>query len=125
MSQFRVIRLFFSILFIIIIMLPNMATALDFGVHGYYRNRYEFNHDLDLQSSGSLANNDRFGFIQFSQMRFRLEPDIKNDENSSTEIKAGKNFLEIDVEAKKLNHLKAIVNTYIAFVDMFERAEIG
>ena len=113
MSQFRVIRLFFSILFIIIIMLPNMATALDFGVHGYYRNRYEFNHDLDLQSSGSLANNDRFGFIQFSQMRFRLEPDIKINDNLS--IHSQLDFLDNLVygshDTKQLEILSPVVGT--------------
>lgn len=53
-----------------------------------------------------------------------LEPDVKNDENTKTDLKAGKNFLQVTVRSKKINHLKAVVNSYIAFVDMFERAEI-
>ena len=53
-----------------------------------------------------------------------LKPDIKNDKYSQTEIKAGKDFIEISVKSEKINHLKAIINSYISLVDMFERAEV-
>lgn len=57
-------------------------------------------------------------------VRKSLEPDIKNDDYSKTKLKAGKNFLEISVESKKLNHLKAIINSYIDFVYMFENEKV-
>ncbi len=53
-----------------------------------------------------------------------LEPDIKNDEYSKTKLKTGKDFLEVSIESKKLNHLKAIINSYIDFVYMFENAKV-
>lgn len=57
----------------------------EFSAHGYYRVRFEYTHDLDLQRPnrgivpGDLNNNsnDRFGTIAFAQQRFRLEPNIK------------------------------------------------
>lgn len=61
------------------------AQALEFSAHGYYRVRFEYTHDLDLQKPnqgivpGDLSNqsNDRFGTIAYAQQRFRLNPNLK------------------------------------------------
>ena len=63
--------------------LPMPAMAIDFGVHGYYRNRYEFSNDLDTQKTGTAFDNNRLGIIQFSQMRLRTEPVVKLNDNLS------------------------------------------
>jgi tRNA threonylcarbamoyladenosine modification (KEOPS) complex Pcc1 subunit len=47
-----------------------------------------------------------------------LEPDIKNDEQSETEIKAEKDGIEIKIKSKKLSYLKAIINSYLSLVSM-------
>ena len=47
-----------------------------------------------------------------------LEPDIKNDEQSETEIKAEKNEIEINIKSKKLSYLKAIINSYLSLISM-------
>lgn len=52
-----------------------------------------------------------------------LEPDIKNDEDSITKMKSGKNFIEISIKSKKLNHLKAIINSYISLINMLIEIE--
>ncbi len=65
------------------------AQAVDFSLHGYYRTRFEFSHDLDLQRPnadivpGDLDNqsNDRFGTIAFAQQRFRLNPAVTLNDN--------------------------------------------
>lgn len=61
------------------------AQALEFSTHGYYRTRFEYTHDLDLQRPNSNivpgdltdSSNDRFGTIAFAQQRFRLNPNLK------------------------------------------------
>jgi len=45
-----------------------------------------------------------------------LEPDIKNDEVSTTEISTDENTIKIFVKSKKLNHMKAILNSYISLI---------
>jgi len=65
--------------------------ALEFSAHGYYRLRFEYTHDLDLQRPnsgivpGDLKNNsnDRFGTIAFAQQRFRLNPHLKINDHIS------------------------------------------
>lgn len=63
------------------------ASAADLDVHGYYRLRVVGVDDLDLQTATSspapAANNDRFGFIQYNQMRLRLEPTFKLNDHLS------------------------------------------
>lgn len=67
------------------------AQALEFSAHGYYRIRFEYTHDLDLQKPnagivpGDLTNNsnDRFGTIAFAQQRFRLNPNLKINDHIS------------------------------------------
>lgn len=55
------------------------AHSLSFSTHGYYRMRIVGNDDLDLQTPNNSIpySNDRFGFIQYNQMRLRLEPTLK------------------------------------------------
>ncbi|MBI4411700.1 MAG: hypothetical protein HY541_04370 [Deltaproteobacteria bacterium] len=65
--------------------------AAEFSAHGYYRLRFEYTHDLDLQrpNSGIVPgdpnndSNDRFGTIAFGQQRFRLNPLIKLNDHLS------------------------------------------
>ena len=52
-----------------------------------------------------------------------LEPDIKNDENSKTSISSTKQAVKIKIKSKKINHLKAIINSYLALVNMLEEVE--
>jgi len=63
------------------------AWAADFTVHGYYRLRVVGNDNLDLFKDSSnpspAAQNNRFGFIQYNQMRLRLEPNFKLNDNLS------------------------------------------
>lgn len=60
---------------------PASARGADLDVHGYYRLRVVGAGDLDLQTASSnpapAADNDRFGLIQYNQMRLRLEPTFK------------------------------------------------
>ncbi len=77
--------------FIILIGFASEVQAIEFSAHGYYRLRFEYTHDLDLQRPnagivpGDLddASNDRFGTIAFAQQRFRLNPKIKINDNIS------------------------------------------
>lgn len=65
--------------------------AIEFSAHGYYRLRFEYTHDLDLQrpNAGVVPgdpnnnSNDRFGTIAFGQQRFRLEPILKLNDHIS------------------------------------------
>ncbi len=55
------------------------ALAADLSLHGYFRNRVVGSYDLDLQKRNSSVpySNNRFDFIQYNQMRLRLEPTFK------------------------------------------------
>ncbi|HPW45873.1 MAG TPA: hypothetical protein PKU96_05845 [bacterium] len=59
--------------------LASTSPAMDFSVHGYFRNRGVVNYDLDLhrKKTNMPDSNDRFGLIQYNQMRLRLEPVFK------------------------------------------------
>lgn len=59
-----------------------MVDAADFSAHGYFRTRYHGLFDLDAQRSGTAANN-RFGLIQYNQMRLRVEPTLKINDHLS------------------------------------------
>ena len=69
--------------FLLTFSIASTTFAVDFGVTGYYRNRAELTHDLDLQTpnSGITHSNDRFGTIQFNEMRFRIGPILKVNDN--------------------------------------------
>lgn len=81
-----------SLLIVIVLLLTALpAVALDFSAHGYYRVRFEYTQDLDLQTPnrgivpGDLNNdsNDRFGAIAFGQQRFRVNPHLKLNDHIS------------------------------------------
>lgn len=67
------------------------AFAVEFSAHGYYRLRFEYTHDLDLQrpNAGVVPgdpasdSNDRFGTIAYAQQRFRLNPALKLNDHIS------------------------------------------
>lgn len=61
------------------------AYAIDLSSHGYYRLRVVGNDDLDLQKKNNNIPypNDRFSFIQYNQMRLRLDPSVKFNDNIS------------------------------------------
>lgn len=69
----------------------SVSYALEFSAHGYYRLRFEYTHDLDLQRPnqgivpGDLNNNtnDRIGTVAYAQQRFRLNPHLKVNDNIS------------------------------------------
>lgn len=56
-------------------------------------------------------------------VRKSLEPDIKNDKYSTTEIETKKDRIIIKVKSEKMTHLKGIVNTYISLVNMLIEAD--
>lgn len=58
-------------------------------------------------------------------VRKSLEPDIKNDEYSTTSITHTKQAVKIKIKSSKLNHLKAIVNSYLALVQMLGEIDNG
>ena len=59
--------------------------VVDYAVHGYYRTRSSAYWDLDTQRTNtSIAHdNNRFGLVAYNQMRFRLDPMIKVNDNIS------------------------------------------
>ncbi|MBF0106654.1 MAG: hypothetical protein HQM16_15170 [Deltaproteobacteria bacterium] len=91
MKKHRTIFIRVLIVLLLFIAFVNEAQALEFSAHGYYRTRFEYTHDLDLQRPntgivpGDLTNsgNDRFGTIAFAQQRFRLNPHLKINDNIS------------------------------------------
>ena len=52
-----------------------------------------------------------------------LEPDIKNDETVETTLNVKDDTLEIVIKSKKLNYLKAVINSYISTVNMLEKVD--
>ncbi|MBI1978754.1 MAG: hypothetical protein HYS62_01680 [Candidatus Aenigmarchaeota archaeon] len=52
-----------------------------------------------------------------------LEPDIKNDETVETVLNVKNDVLEIVIKSKKLNYLKAVINSYISTVNMLEEVD--
>lgn len=100
------------ILTLVIAGVPN-AQALEFSAHGYYRLRFEYTHDLDLQKPnagivpGDLNNtsNDRIGTIAFAQQRFRLNPHLKINDHISFhgQIDLLDNFLFGQSEVRGVN----------------------
>lgn len=89
---FKLLKKFlFILLFLLLAGFSLKTWAIDFSAHGYYRLRFEYTHDLDLQrpNDGVVPNdpendsNDRFGTIAFAQQRFRLEPALKLNDHIS------------------------------------------
>lgn len=91
------------------------AFAIDFSTHGYYRTRVVALQDLDLQTpNNSIAySNDRFGFVTYNQMRLRLEPNLKLNDNLSIQAQFDilDNVLYGTQNTKELNVLSPLVGT--------------
>jgi tRNA threonylcarbamoyladenosine modification (KEOPS) complex Pcc1 subunit len=49
-----------------------------------------------------------------------LKPDIKNDADTKTSISSTRQAVRINIKSRKLNHLKAIINSYLDLVQMLE-----
>lgn len=62
-----------------IVAISSQVQAFDFSSHGYYRNRVEFTENLDTQKPWETPtyNNNRFGMINWNEMRLRIEPTLK------------------------------------------------
>lgn len=52
-----------------------------------------------------------------------LEPELENSEKVKTRIKTSKNYIKINIKSKKINHLKAIINSYISLISMLLEAD--
>ena len=52
-----------------------------------------------------------------------IEPDIKNDDIVETILNVKNDTLEIVIKSKKLNYLKAVINSYISTVNMLEEVD--
>lgn len=65
--------------FLLLVCIGGDALSADFSVHGYFRNRVVGNDDLDMQHDNNSIPypNNRFGFVQYNQMRLRVEPTFK------------------------------------------------
>lgn len=94
--------------------LPRAGQALDFSAHGYYRVRSAVLQDLDMQRPSSLAfTNDRFGLIQYNQMRLRIDPMLKINDFLSlhTQFDILDNLVFGSQTTKQLEVLSPIVGT--------------
>lgn len=96
-------------------LLPRFAAAIDFSSHGYYRVRSSVFQDLDTQKpNNSLAfTNDRFGLIQFNQMRLRIDPTLKVNDFLSlhTQFDILDNIVFGSQTTKQLEVLSPVVGT--------------
>ena len=90
-------------LFLFVVATASNVFAIDYSLKGYYRNRAEVTHDFDLQThnTGISHDNDRFGTIQFNEMRLRLQPQIKVNDNLA--IYSEMDFLDNIVFGSKAN----------------------
>ena len=52
-----------------------------------------------------------------------IEPDIKNDDTVETAMTVENGSLKIAIKSKKLNYLKAVINSYISTVNMLEEVD--
>lgn len=99
----------------------SQVAAFDFSAHGYYRLRFEYTHDLDLQRPnrgivpGDLTNNsnDRFGAIAYAQQRFRINPHFKLNDHIAIhgQLDIFDNLLLGQSEVKGLTFLNPIIGT--------------
>lgn len=72
-------RKIFGGFFFFLFLFSSPAFAFEFGLEAYYRFRADVTQDLDTQTPnrGITHDNDRFGMIQYNQMRMRLKPLFK------------------------------------------------
>lgn len=89
--------------------------AFDFSAHGYYRTRIVASHDLDLQRPNNNIpySDDRFGFVSYNQMRLRLLPALKLNDNISIHAQFDilDNLLYGTSNTKELNILSPTIGT--------------
>jgi len=78
-------KFLFFLGFIAPMLYASVADAFTFSTHGYYRTRGYVMHDLDLQQPNNNLprDNERNGFIAFNDMRLRLLPTLKLNDNIS------------------------------------------
>lgn len=104
----------FSVFFLSIFAL-NTAHAIDFGLKGYYRFRSDLTQDLDTQTHnrGITHDNDRFGVIQYNQMRLRVGPIFKINDHLSihSEFDLLDNIVFGSATNKNLTLLSPVVGT--------------
>ena len=53
-----------------------------------------------------------------------LEPDIERGKNVKIDIKTKDKFLIIEIEAEKISHLKAVINSYLSLVNLGKEMEV-
>lgn len=109
------------ILFFFVCVTSFPAHAFDFSAHGYYRTRFEYMHDLDLQTpnpgivpaDASNDSNDRFGAVAYGQQRFRVNPHLKINDNISIhgQMDIFDNLLFGQSEVRSLTVTNPIVGT--------------
>ncbi len=91
------------------------AHAFDFSTHGYFRNRIVAMHDLDLQEPNNNLprDNERFGFISYTDMRLRLLPVAKFNDWLSIQAQFDilDNVLFGTKDTRELNIHSAVVGT--------------
>ncbi|MBI2342022.1 MAG: hypothetical protein HYU98_04740 [Deltaproteobacteria bacterium] len=113
MGVSKYIRVIFVSLFLCILAAP--VYAVDFAAHGYYRMRSESMWDLDAQkkNTGIAHDNNRFGLIAFNQMRLRVEPMLKVNDNISihTQFDVLDNIVFGSQDTKQLEILSPVVGT--------------
>src|SRR3989338_10817566 len=101
--------------FLATLLCSTQAWAIDFGLKGYYRFRGDLTHDLDTQTHNRAIthDNDRFGVIQYNQMRLRLSPHLKLNDNLSvhTEFDILDNVLFGQSANKNLQILSPVTGT--------------
>ena len=103
----------FIITAIFAIFISQNVEAGDLSLHGYFRNRVVANYDLDLQKSNKSIpfDNNRFGLLQYNQMRLRLEPTFKLNDNLSlhAQFDVLDNVIFGTKETKQLNIIAPVV----------------
>lgn len=101
----------------------SQTQAVEFSTHGYYRLRFEYSHDLDLQRPnagivpGDTTNssNDRFGAIGYAQQRLRLQPHLKLNDHVAFhgELDIFDNILFGQSDVQGLSFANPVVGTLV------------
>ncbi|MDP2600755.1 MAG: hypothetical protein Q8P84_08520 [Deltaproteobacteria bacterium] len=102
-----------SLFFLLLLLFPFSSFAIDFGLKGYYRTRAMVLQDVDLQTPNNSIthSNDRFGLMQFNQMRLRVQPNIKVNDNLG--VYAEFDFLDNIVFGSKANQNLQILSPVV------------
>lgn len=121
--QRRSSDIFCGLFFAVAFLYASPVWSIEFSAHGYYRTRFEYTHDLDLQrpNTGVVPgdpnndSNDRFGTIAYGQQRFRLNPLIKLNDHISFhgQIDFLDNLLFGQSDVASLNIANPVVGTIV------------